>query len=458
MTALGTDITIFEVSEIKTSFSFVRLGSISIANHAHKNLVMDSQYARKEELKTTFDSRLPLILAAESHFDALIAFGLTENESLSVINNLCSSCVINTNDEENEGYPLKRLKIGEHTCGLPDLNDEIKSRLDQLCYLSGEYEPIKYNPTIRPPLNKETSIKFVVDSPKFLKRNITVLHEDDNFVIVNKPFDVRIDIPTSRAHNFLSEITIADWWYKWALNRIKELGLEIPVVTDPNAPAQHNVRRGEGVVIDTRVRFCHQLDFATSGIICLAKNRNGANIAQKAFEGRKTEKWYYAILRGIPNAFKQNPDEPIEVSEGIGDLSDDGFRMTVHKSRGHKFRDAQTLIYLRSCIPSVYQQVIPDSQYVNDESITGKQDAFVKMDLKTGRRHQLRLHTDFIGHSIRGDSSYGSVGGVCSEPPTDPTFEFNKDAYRMFLHAASLKIPKLNGMKDDIYVCCEPDW
>ena len=48
-------------------------------------------------------------------------------------------------------------------------------------------------------------------------------------------------------------------------------------------------------------KWIHQLDFATSGILCIALNKLAANISSKAFEMRKTYKEYIALLYGDLN-------------------------------------------------------------------------------------------------------------------------------------------------------------
>ena len=47
-----------------------------------------------------------------------------------------------------------------------------------------------------------------------------------------------------------------------------------------------------------KVRFCHQLDYATSGVLCVARSRKAAADACKLFADRKTTKEYLAILDG----------------------------------------------------------------------------------------------------------------------------------------------------------------
>nr|KAF6442181.1 hypothetical protein HJG63_016988 [Rousettus aegyptiacus] len=45
-------------------------------------------------------------------------------------------------------------------------------------------------------------------------------------------------------------------------------------------------------------RFCHQLDFSTSGALCVALNKAAAGSAYKCFKERQVTKAYLALVRG----------------------------------------------------------------------------------------------------------------------------------------------------------------
>lgn len=44
--------------------------------------------------------------------------------------------------------------------------------------------------------------------------------------------------------------------------------------------------------------FVHRLDYATSGVICIALNKPSAQAASNAFEKRKVKKYYLALVHG----------------------------------------------------------------------------------------------------------------------------------------------------------------
>lgn len=97
----------------------------------------------------------------------------------------------------------------------------------------------------------------------------SILFQSDNYIVINKPYDVRMDGDFS--------VTVE----KLLLNWLKD----------------------DNICIDN-IKFVHQLDYATSGCLCIAKNKDAAAIACQSFENRNTEKEYLAILQGELDPFK----------------------------------------------------------------------------------------------------------------------------------------------------------
>ncbi|CAK9064560.1 unnamed protein product [Durusdinium trenchii] len=67
-------------------------------------------------------------------------------------------------------------------------------------------------------------------------------------VAVNKPFDMRIDLPKDGGRHWEEELTVADWF-------------------TANFPKE-------------KVRFCHQLDHATSGVLLMATNKAAGRVGR----------------------------------------------------------------------------------------------------------------------------------------------------------------------------------
>ena len=49
-------------------------------------------------------------------------------------------------------------------------------------------------------------------------------------------------------------------------------------------------------LIILQCRFVHRLDYATSGVMCLALSKSAAKHAGKALEKRQVEKFYLALV------------------------------------------------------------------------------------------------------------------------------------------------------------------
>lgn len=123
--------------------------------------------------------------------------------------------------------------------------------------------------------------------------------------------------------------------------------------------------------IKTNVRILGRLDKNTSGITVVCKNQYTQNILSK----EKVDKEYIAIISDIPKEKKGIIDLPIERSA-------DGIKREVRS-------DGKRAI----------------TKYEVIEEKNGF--SMVKINLITGRTHQIRVHFSHIGHPLVGDDLYG---------------------------------------------------
>ena len=141
----------------------------------------------------------------------------------------------------------------------------------------------------------------------------------------------------------------------------------------------------------------HRLDRATSGIIIVAKNEEvRANLARQ-FQNRTVKKTYYALVSPPPKL----PHAIIDVP-----LTRDLKRHTAFRP-DPAGRSAQTEYWVESTKGNV---------------------ALVKLQPKTGRTHQLRVHLAHLGSPILGDTVYHGA-----------------DAPRLMLHATELELTLPGG-------------
>ena len=122
----------------------------------------------------------------------------------------------------------------------------------------------------------------------------------------------------------------------------------------------------------------HRLDRATSGLLFLAKNGEFAAKLGAAFQERKVQKQYLAIVRGWLN-------QPVEIDHPL--------------SRRGELADQEAM----TKVEPVFQFRLP---YAIDHFPEARYTCVLASPL-TGRQHQIRRHLKHINHPIIGDSKYG---------------------------------------------------
>ena len=125
----------------------------------------------------------------------------------------------------------------------------------------------------------------------------------------------------------------------------------------------------------------HRLDSATSGLLIFARQRNHAKELHLLFQSRLIEKTYLAIVRGhLPSSGRI--DLPLEIHGGKEVVP-----ATTHY---------QTLKQIE--LPHAVGKRYPTARY-----------SMLKVDLETGRWHQIRRHFDRIHHPLIGDIDHGDT-------------------------------------------------
>jgi 23S rRNA pseudouridine1911/1915/1917 synthase len=138
-----------------------------------------------------------------------------------------------------------------------------------------------------------------------------------------------------------------------------------------NLPEMENNQGRPGLV--------HRIDKDTSGLLVIAKKEEAMNDLARQFFHHKIERTYYALVWGEP----AQDSDTIDVNLGRS-LKDR--RVTAAFPDGSIGRRAVT-----------HYQVIKRLRYVS----------LVRLNLETGRTHQIRAHMKYIGHPIFNDATYG---------------------------------------------------
>jgi len=145
----------------------------------------------------------------------------------------------------------------------------------------------------------------------------------------------------------------------------------------------------------------HRLDRETSGCLMLAKSRRGLLGVQEAMKQGQVGKEYLALVKGRWQGGERRVEAPLRKNVLQG-----GERMVVVDDAGKH-------------ATSIFRPV----EAWNEASL-------VRVEILTGRTHQIRVHAAHIGHPLAGDRKYGSDA-------------FNKQMReqglrRLFLHAERL--------------------
>ena len=128
----------------------------------------------------------------------------------------------------------------------------------------------------------------------------------------------------------------------------------------------------------SHVLILHRLDKETSGIMMFAKNLKTQETLQKNWNDMILERRYVAVVEGCPQP------EQGQVKSYISENS----ALVVHSASA---RDGKLAI----------------TNYTTLKS--NRQFSLVELDLETGRKNQIRVHMQEIGHPVTGDKKYGAT-------------------------------------------------
>jgi 23S rRNA pseudouridine1911/1915/1917 synthase len=141
----------------------------------------------------------------------------------------------------------------------------------------------------------------------------------------------------------------------------------------------HHTKKLSQVNTDSRPGIVHRIDKDTSGLLVVAKDDHTHALLAKQFSSHTIEREYWAIIWGI---LRQNQGE---INKNIARSKSDRKKFTISDTEG---KTAITLY-----------EVIEEFEFAS----------LVKINLKTGRTHQIRVHLSSMNHPIFGDKTYGGT-------------------------------------------------
>lgn len=177
------------------------------------------------------------------------------------------------------------------------------------------------------------------------KKKLDILYEDKEILVVNKPSGIlTVSTPKEKEKTLFHEVS----------DYVKK--------SNPKA----------------KVFIIHRLDKDTSGIVVFAKNQNIKYAYQNAWDNLVIKRGYTAVVDGVLEKKK-----------------------SIIKSY---LKETKTLLVYSSNDKKNGKLAITSYNVVKET----KKYSMLSIDIKTGRKNQIRVHMKDINHPILGDKKYGN--------------------------------------------------
>ena len=197
--------------------------------------------------------------------------------------------------------------------------------------------------------------------------DIEIVYQDEDLVVVNKPVGVA-------AH------PSPGWLGPTVLGGLLAKGISI---------STSGAQERQGIV--------QRLDVGTSGLMLVTKNENSYSAMKDQFRNREVTKVYHALVQGHMDPAEGTIDAPI----------------------GRHPREDYRFAVVADGKPSI-------THYTLIEYFAGA--TLLRIELETGRTHQIRVHFNALRHPLVGDLAYGG----------DPVLAQRLELMRPWLHAIEL--------------------
>lgn len=218
------------------------------------------------------------------------------------------------------------------------------------------------------------SLKWEFDEPK-------VIYEDRDIIILNKPVNVLSQIAKT------GDVSMNEWLISYLINS-ESLTAEDMLTVKP--------------------AVVNRLDRNTSGIILAGKTLTGLRFLSDIIKARTLKKYYLTIVKG----------------EVLKNFTAEAYLL---KNDNHN-------------TVKIYQDKVEGADYIKTAyevlEVKGGH-SLLKVELITGKSHQIRAHLSFLGYPVIGDGKYG----LKSENTGYRRMGLNSQ----FLHSYEIQFPKLEG-------------
>lgn len=159
----------------------------------------------------------------------------------------------------------------------------------------------------------------------------------------------------------------------------------------------------------------HRLDKDTSGLVVFAKNSFAHDQLQNQLHTGNFQRTYLALCCGhfAPGAAAGTVDAPIKRTghnPGTFGIAPDGKRAVTHYQVLSQHKSVNAALQYAECVTS---STTPTSDtFATSTSAESVEYSLVKLQLETGRTHQIRIHMASIGHPLLGDATYGTPSAL----------------------------------------------
>lgn len=212
--------------------------------------------------------------------------------------------------------------------------------------------------------------------PPVSSLQLPVIYEDEHLIVVNKPCGLVVHEGAGEQSSTLVDVLRAGG------RNLSNVG-----------PAE-------------RAGIVHRLDKDTSGVLVVCKTDAAHWKLAEAFAERRVTKEYSALVCGVPSV-PGRVDAPIA-------------RHPVHRKK---------MAVIASGRPATTEFSVEKSW---------PKFALLKVNILTGRTHQIRVHLQYVGYPVAGDAVYGGLKRALENAPNEAVKTALKNLEGQALHAAHL--------------------
>ena len=203
-------------------------------------------------------------------------------------------------------------------------------------------------------------------------RGFSIIYEDKNIIICDKPAGLAVQRDSINVGNTLND---------QLLFYLYEKGEYLPKKESVFTPS-----------------ICNRLDRNTSGIVLFGKNYEAVKVLNEIIRKRKIDKFYLTVLKGVIEEEGTISDYHIKNEKGQAEIFSE-------------FKEGSKKIVTK------YKRLAENGEY-----------SFAKVNLITGKTHQIRACFKFMGHCVIGDRKYGDFN-------INKLFKKNYSLDNQFLHS-----------------------